>query len=313
VTLVPEMAKTADHVTMLQRSPTYIVSRPAEDAFALRLRKLFPSKVAYGLTRWKNTLMQMLFFKMARRRPEKVKQKLVDLAREELGEDYDVETHLTPSYNPWDQRLCLIPDSDLFTALRDKSASIVTDTIETFTPSGIQLTSGETVDADIVVSATGLQLEFLGGARLLVDGQPVNARDLHGYRGIMFSNVPNLVATFGYTNASWTLKADLIAKFVSRLLKHMDSKQAVEVRPLVDEDPGDEPWLDFSSGYVTRARHKLPRQGRSAPWRLNQNYLKDIFEVRFASLDDEILHYRNAGDPAFSSPVQETSRPIAAE
>ena len=313
VTLVPEMAKTAEHVTMLQRSPTYVVSRPAEDKIALGLRKILPEKTAYGLTRWKNTLLQMLFFRMARRRPEKVKERIIGMAAEELGPDYDVGTHFTPDYNPWDQRLCLIPDGDLFHALKDKSASVVTDTIETFTETGLKLSSGEFLEADIVVSATGLQLEFMGGAGLVVDGVAVNPTDLHGYLGIMFSNVPNLVVTFGYTNASWTLKADLIARYLTRLIRHMDKTGAVEVRPIADEDPGDAPWLDFSSGYVTRALHRLPKQGKNAPWKLNQNYIQDIFEIRHANLDDGVLQYRKSGDPAFEAPEPVHAQPIAAE
>ena len=313
VTLVPEMAKTAAHVTMLQRSPTYIVSRPAEDRIALGLRKILPEKLAYGLTRWKNTLLQMLFFRMARRRPDKVKDRIIGMAREELGEGHDIETHFTPDYNPWDQRLCLVPDGDLFTALREGDATITTDTIETFTPAGIKLSSGQELEADIVVSATGLQLEFMGGAVLKVDGARIDPASLHGYRGIMFTNVPNLVVTFGYTNASWTLKADLIAKYVTRLLKHMDKTGAVEVRPIPESDPGDAPWLDFSSGYVTRALHKLPRQGTSAPWKLNQNYIQDIFEIRHAPLDDGVLQYRRAGDPYFSDKHADAAAAIAAE
>lgn len=313
VTLVPEMAKAAAHVTMLQRSPTYVVSRPAEDAAALRLRKFLPAKVAYGLTRWKNTLFQMFFFRMARKRPEKVKERIVSMTQEALGPDFDVATHFTPDYNPWDQRLCLVPDGDLFESLRSGEASVATGHIETFTPDGIRLKSGETLKADIIVSATGLELEFLGGADLTVDGARVQPSRLHGYRGIMFENVPNLVSTFGYTNASWTLKADLIAKYVSRLIKEMDRKGAVEVRPIADEALGDEPWLDFSSGYVTRALHRLPKQGTSAPWRLNQNYFKDMFELRHSSLDDGILHYRKAGEPAFAPHEHVPAETVAVE
>ena len=313
VTLVPEMAKKAAHITMLQRSPTYIVSRPAEDKVALGLRKALPEKTAYGLTRWKNTLLQMLFFRLARRRPEKVKARIVGMAQEELGADFDVATHFTPSYNPWDQRLCLVPDGDLFQSIKAGEASVVTDQIDTFTETGLKLKSGETLDADIVVSATGLQLEFMGGADLYVDGQPVEPSSLHGYRGIMFNNVPNLVVTFGYTNASWTLKADLIAKFVSRLIRHMDRTNAVEVRPIAEQHPGDAPWLDFSSGYVTRALHRLPKQGQEAPWRLNQNYVQDIFEIGRAKLDDGVLRYRKEGDAVLEPPLVTAAQPLAAE
>ena len=241
------------------------------------------------------------------------KARIVGMAQEELGADFDVGTHFTPSYNPWDQRLCLVPDGDLFKSIKAGEASVVTDTIDTFTETGVKLASGETLDADIVVSATGLQLEFMGGADLYVDGQPVEPSSLHGYRGIMFNNVPNLVVTFGYTNASWTLKADLIAKFVSRLIKYMDKTGAVEVRPIADQHPGDAPWLDFSSGYVTRALHRLPKQGQEAPWRLNQNYVQDIFEIGRAKLDDGVLRYRKQGDAAFETPPETTLQPLAAE
>lgn len=294
VTLVPEMAKDAAHVTMLQRSPTYVVSRPAEDAMANRLRKVLPSKTAYGLVRWRNVLMQMLFFNMARKRPEKVKTRILDMAREELGPDYDIDTHFTPKYNPWDQRLCLVPDSDLFKSLKDGSSSVVTDHIERFTETGIELKSGETLDADIIVSATGLQLVFLGGMEIEVDGEPIVPGEIHGYRGIMFEGIPNLASTFGYTNASWTLKADLTADFVTRLLKYMDKNDILEARPIAEGEVGDEPWLDFSSGYVTRVMDQFPKQGTEAPWRLHQNYVKDIFLLRHGNLDDGVLRFRKA-------------------
>ncbi|MGB3626976.1 MAG: NAD(P)/FAD-dependent oxidoreductase, partial [Henriciella sp.] len=273
VTLVPEMAKKAAHVTMLQRSPTYVVSRPVEDAMANKLRKVLPSKMAYGLVRWRNVLLQMFFFDRARKQPEKVKTRLLDMAREELGPDYDIETHFTPSYNPWDQRLCLVPDSDLFKSLKDGASSVVTDHIDSFTETGIRLKSGETLDADIIVSATGLQLVFLGGMDVEVDGKAIVPGEIHGYRGIMFENIPNLASTFGYTNASWTLKADLTADYVTRLLRYMDKNDLVEARPVAEGEVGDEPWLDFSSGYVTRVMDQFPKQGSEAPWRLHQNYV----------------------------------------
>ena len=313
VTLVPEMAKTAEHVTMLQRSPTYVVSRPAEDAMANRLRKMLPSKWAYGLTRWRNILFQMFFFNMARKRPEKVKERLSKMAQEELGPNVDVSTHFNPSYNPWDQRLCLIPDSDLFNALKDGSASVVTDHIEQFTDNGITLNSGESLDADVIVTATGLKLNFLGDIALEVDGEKIESGKLHGYRGIMFENVPNLVSTFGYTNASWTLKADLTADFVVRLLKHMDRKHVTEVRPVASEPLGDVPWLDFSSGYVQRANEMLPKQGDRMPWRLHQNYVKDIFALRHADLEDGVLVFRSS-DRAREKPGTESlASTVAAE
>ncbi|GGB55948.1 MULTISPECIES: flavin-containing monooxygenase [Henriciella] len=312
VTLVPEMAKDAAHVTMLQRSPTYVVSRPAEDRLAIKLRKLLPSKMAYGLTRWRNVLFQMFFYNMARKRPEKVKERIIGLARQELGPEFDVDTHFTPRYNPWDQRLCLVPDSDLFASLKEGSSSVVTDHIETFTESGIQLKSGATLDADIIVTATGLQLVFLGGMDVEIDGAPLVPSQTHGYRGIMFEGVPNLASTFGYTNASWTLKADLTADFVTRLLKFMDRKGYSEVRPVAEGEVGDEPWLDFSSGYVTRVMEQFPKQGTETPWRLHQNYLKDIFLLRHANLEDGVLQFRTS-ERAKSPRSVESSDAVAAE
>ena len=312
MTLVPEMAKEAGHVTMLQRSPTYVVSRPAADRIANRLRKLLPGKMAYGLTRWKNILLQQLFFNMARKRPERTKQRLIDMAKEELGPDFDVETHFTPSYNPWDQRLCLVPDSDLFEALKSGSASVVTDHIERFTETGIRLESGDELEADIVIAATGLQLVFLGGMEVEVDGKPVVPSEIHGYRGIMFEGVPNLASTFGYTNASWTLKADLTADFVTKLLKYMDRQGYDEARPVPDGEIGDAPWLDFSSGYVQRALDHLPKQGEKVPWRLHQNYMKDIFLIRHANLEDGVLRFRKRPVTEKSAPAEPVA-PLAAE
>ncbi|MEM5517983.1 NAD(P)/FAD-dependent oxidoreductase [Henriciella sp. AS95] len=312
VTLVPEMAKDAAHVTMLQRSPTYVVSRPAEDAMANRLRSFLPSKLAYGLTRWRNVLFQMFFYNLARKKPEKTKDRIIGMAKAELGPDFDVDTHFTPAYNPWDQRLCLVPDSDLFLSLKEGSSSVVTDHIETFTETGIKLKSGETLDADIIVSATGLQLVFLGGVDVVVDGEAVKASDIHGYRGVMFETIPNLASTFGYTNASWTLKADLTADFVTRLLKYMDRQRFVEVRPVAEGEIGEEPWLDFSSGYVTRVMDQFPKQGRELPWKLHQNYVKDIFLLRHANLNDGVLKFR-AVDEAPETGQGESQEVVAAE
>ena len=313
VTLVPEMAKQAAHVTMLQRSPTYVVSRPAEDAMANRLRQALPAKLAYGITRWRNILFQLFFFNMARKRPEKVRQRIKDMAQAQLGPDIDVSTHFNPSYNPWDQRLCLVPDGDLFEALKDGSASVVTDHIERFTSGGIALKSGAVLDADIIVTATGLELVFLGGVALSVDGQPVSPGEIHGYRGIMFENLPNLVSTFGYTNASWTLKADLTADFVTRLLKYMDKKGYDEVRPQAGEPLADEPWLDFSSGYVQRAHKALPKQGDRMPWRLHQNYIRDIFALRHANLEDGVLVFRSQSAGSGEGGGESLEEKVAAE
>lgn len=293
VTLVPEMAKQAGHVTMLQRSPTYVVSRPATDTVANNLRKFLPSKLAYTLTRWKNVLVQRFFYKLARSRPEKVKERMVGMVREHLGPDYDVEKHFTPTYNPWDQRVCLVPDADLFESIKSGKSSVVTDQIERFDESGIQLRSGEHLDADIIVTATGLDLVFLGKMALEVDGKQVQPNTLLNYKGIMYSDVPNLAAVFGYTNASWTLKADLSSEYMCRILKHMDRTGTDFAVPKQSRDDLElEPWLDFSSSYVQRSIDKFPRQASDKPWKLNQDYAKDLFALRFGKLDDGVLTFR---------------------
>ncbi len=292
VTIVPEMAKTAGHVTMLQRSPTYVVSRPAEDKVANWLRRRLPAKMAYGLIRWKNILLGMYFFNRARTQPEKVKTAIIDLARRDLGPDIDVATHFTPRYNPWDQRLCLVPDSDLFKSLREKRASVVTDTIDTFTETGIQLASGKMLPADIIVTATGLDLLFLGGVSITVDGKPFAPATALTYKGMMYEGVPNLISVFGYTNASWTLKCDLTCEYTVRLLRHMDRTGRRQVTPKRrDNALTPEPWLDFSSGYVQRSLDHFPKQGARKPWRLNQNYVADIMLLRHGSLDDPELEF----------------------
>ena len=261
VTLVPEMARTAAHVTMLQRSPTYVVSRPAEDAFANGLRKWLPAKLAYDIVRWRNVLGQMYFFNFTRKRPALVKKQLIGMVRDQLGPDYDVDTHFTPRYNPWDQRLCLVPDADLFEAIRTGAASVVTDQIEAFEADGIRLKSGESLPADIIVTATGLDMQLMGGLEVEVDGAPVELAKTFSYKAMMYSGVPNLASTFGYTNASWTLKADLTAEYVCRLLNHMDRRGFTECRPVNDDTLEAIPWLDFSSGYVTRGHAPLPETG----------------------------------------------------
>ncbi|MDB5695243.1 MAG: FAD-containing monooxygenase EthA [Sphingomonas bacterium] len=303
VTLVPEMARDAAKVTMLQRSPTYVVSRPAEDTVANWLRAKLPSKAAYGVTRWKNVLLGMFFYRMTRKRPEKTKERLLGMVREHLGPDYDVATHFTPRYNPWDQRLCLVPDADLFTAIRNGRAEVVTDTIERFVPEGIQLSSGRTIPADVIVTATGLELSLMGGVPFTVDGAPVNLADKLQYKGMMFSDVPNLAFTFGYTNASWTLKADLVAKYVCRLLNTMRKRQTAIVTPH-NEDPtmAAEAFVDFSSGYIQRAADRLPKQGSKRPWKLNQNYALDVLAMKFGSVDDAMV---------YSNPGQERTRQVA--
>ncbi|HEX2560229.1 NAD(P)/FAD-dependent oxidoreductase [Phenylobacterium sp.] len=296
VTLVPEMAKTAGHVTMLQRSPTYVVSRPAEDAVANKLRRRLPAKLAYGIVRWRNVLFGMWFFRMARRKPQAVKQRIIDMVRAELGEGYDVETHFTPSYNPWDQRLCLVPDSDLFQAIRAGAASVVTDHIETFTETGLKLKSGAQLEADVIVTATGLQLQVMNGIALTVDGAPVEPGKLLSYKGMMYEGVPNLASAFGYTNASWTLKCDLTCDYVCRLLNHMKKTGARQATPRnTDPDMPRLPWLDFTSGYVLRAMDKFPKQGAKPPWKLHQNYALDLLTLRYSPIEDGVM--------AFSKPA----------
>ncbi len=234
VTLLPEMAKTAAHVTMLQRSPTWVVARPSEDALANRMRRWLPAKAAYALTRWKRVLLGMYFYGLCQRKPEKVKSLLLGGVRAYLGPDYDVDKHFTPRYKPWDQRLCLVPDGDFFLALRKKKASVVTDQIECFTETGVKLKSGEELPADLVVTATGLELKVLGGLQLSVDGQPVDLAQTVSYKAMMYSGVPNLAVSMGYTNASWTLKCDLTCEYVCRLLNHMRDARPAPVHADAD-------------------------------------------------------------------------------
>lgn len=302
VTLVPELAKQAAHVTMLQRSPTYVVSRPAEDKLANRLRRLLPATVAYGLTRWKNVLLQQFFYRLARNKPERAKQHLVQMVREELGPDYDVETHFTPRYNPWDQRICLVPDADMFAAIRDGTAEVVTDHIDRFVPRGIQLKSGKLLEADLVVTATGLELQMVSDIQLSVDGAPVELSKAMTYKGMMLSDVPNMALCFGYTNASWTLKADLTSAYVCRLLNAMKKRGLRQVTPRLEAPVEEHPFLDFTSGYVQRAMERFPKQGARKPWRLNQNYARDLMALRFGGIDEEM---------EFSNPEPRASKDAA--
>jgi monooxygenase len=294
VTLVPAMAGTAAHVTMLQRSPTYVVSRPAEDEMANKLRKWLPSMLAYNLIRWRNVLFGMWFFRLARNKPDVVKKNIIDMVRAQLGSDYDVGKHFTPTYNPWDQRLCLVPDADLFEAIKQGSAEVVTDHIETFTKDGLQLQSGAELKADIIVSATGLTLQVMNGLSITVDGRAVDPGETLSYKGMMYEDVPNLASSFGYTNASWTLKCDLTCEYVCRLLNHMQKTGLRQVTPHNDDpDIERQPWLDFSSGYVQRAMEKFPKQGSRAPWKLHQNYAMDLMSLRYAKLADGTLAFSN--------------------
>lgn len=292
VTLVPEMAKTAAKVTMLQRSPTYMVSMPSEDAKANWLNRHLPHKLAYSLTRWRKVLFQIYLYSFCQRKPAKAKKKILDQIREYMGPDYDVETHFTPRYNPWDQRMCLVPDGDLFDTVKSGKADIVTDHIDTFTPDGVKLKSGDTLPADIIITATGLNLVVLGKLSLSVDGEPVNMGQKMTYKGMMYSGMPNLVSVFGYTNASWTLKCDLTCEYVCRLLNHMKQSGVDQCMPVLDDETiEEEPWLNFSSGYIQRTVQDFPKQGTKLPWRLHQNYVRDIITLRFGKITDGTLHF----------------------
>ncbi len=287
VTLVPELAQQAAHVVMLQRSPTYIVSRPSEDSIANWLRRRLPSKLAYGITRWKNVLGQQYFFRLMRKHPEKAKENIIAMVRAQLP-GHDVDTHFTPTYNPWDQRLCLVPDADLFAAIREGKAEVVTDTIDRFTTAGIKLNSGKELEADLVVTATGLELQLMSDIPVSVDGNLVHLPQHLTYKGMMFSDVPNLAISFGYTNASWTLKADLTSGYVCRLLNAMKRRRMRQVTPRLAGAVEETPFLDFTSGYVQRAMARFPRQGTRTPWKLNQNYSRDLMALRFGSIDTEM-------------------------
>jgi len=292
VTLVPEMAKTAAHVTMLQRSPTYVVSRPAQDPVANKLRRNLPESLAYHLIRWRNVLWGMYFFQLCRRKPAQIKQWILGGVRVALGPDYDVATHFSPRYNPWDQRMCLVPDGDLFNAIRENRASVVTKEIDRFTEHGIRLKDGSELPADIIVTATGLVLQVLGGMEIAVDGRTVDFAKALTYKGMMYSDVPNLASAFGYTNASWTLKCDLTCEYVCRLINYMDRHGHKQCVPRnVDPSIQEVPWIDFSSGYVQRAIAKMPKQGSKRPWRLYQNYALDIVTLRFGKVDDGVMNY----------------------
>ncbi|HEX2414096.1 MAG TPA: NAD(P)/FAD-dependent oxidoreductase [Thermoleophilaceae bacterium] len=294
VTLVPAMAETAAHVTMLQRSPSYVVSLPAEDPVAKLVRRVLPPRASYALLRWKNVLLTMLSFELSRRRPGAMKGLIRKGLEHRLPPGYDIDTHFTPRYNPWDQRLCLVPDGDLFEAIGEGSASIVTDRIKTITATGIELESGAELEADLIVTATGLNLIPFGGMEMAVDGQEVELPKTLGYKGMMLSGVPNLAAALGYTNASWTLKCDLTCEYVCRLLKHMDAHGWRQCTPQ-NRDPSvvPEPFIDFSSGYVLRAIDKFPKQGSKKPWRLHQNYARDLFALRYTTLSDDAMVFSN--------------------
>lgn len=293
VTLVPELSKQAAHTIMLQRSPTYVASIPEEDSWSVRLHGVLPASWVYRIVRWKRILLQIMVFNLSRKRPQVMKKLLLGQVREALGDDYDIKTHFTPNYNPWDQRLCAVPEGDLFTAIAEKRAEVVTDYVDYFTPTGIRLKSGRDLEADIVVLATGLTMKFIGGTELIVDGAVIEPSTLHVYRGMMLSNIPNLVQVFGYTNASWTLKSDLTAQYVCRLLNHMRKTGTTMAVPRVaSAGVEDEPMLDFSSGYIVRAVEKFPKQGKKLPWRVYQNFILDFINLRLRPIADTVLKFK---------------------
>ncbi|MEI7972294.1 MAG: NAD(P)/FAD-dependent oxidoreductase [Actinomycetota bacterium] len=295
VTIVPSMADKAAHVTMLQRSPTYMVSRPDHDVMANRMRKVLPPKMAYNLTRFKNTWRQQLVYNKTRTDPDKVKQLLLGGIKMELGADYDIAKHFTPAYNPWDQRLCLVPNGDFFKAMRAGKASVVTDHITSFTETGIQLASGEHLDADIIITATGLELVTLGEMDFFVDGSQVDFAKTWTYKGFAYSDIPNLASTFGYINASWTLRSDLTAEYVCRLLNHMRKKGVAQCTPRLreqDHNMKERPWIDgFSSGYMQRMMHRMPKQGDHEPWINPQNYRRDKKMFKHSPIDDGVMQF----------------------
>ncbi|MEN9937615.1 MAG: hypothetical protein RLZZ387_4194 [Chloroflexota bacterium] len=292
VTLVPELAKRAAHVTMLQRSPTYVVALPSEDRAVSWLRRRVPPPVAYRLARWKSIGMGMLSYALARRWPGATRRAILNQARAQLGPQYDVEAHFAPSYNPWDQRVCVAPDGDLFRAIKAGRASVVTDGVEGLSETGVRLRSGQELAADIVVTATGLNLRLMGGAQLVVDDAPVDLGKTLTYKGTMYSGVPNLASAFGYTNASWTLKCELIAAYVCRLLTYMDRHGYTQCTPRRPRGRVVEaPALGLTSGYVRRALHALPRQGPRGPWRMYQNYIRDLLSLRLSLVSDGALEF----------------------
>jgi len=312
MTLVPAMAENGARVTMVQRSPTYVVSRPDQDRIANTLRRFLPEKIAYAITRFKNVQMQNYVYRQTRTQPAKVKSKLLDMVRDALGPDYDVEKHFTPSYNPWDQRLCLIPNDDLFNVINNGSAEVVTDTIDTFTENGLRLSSGAELEADIIVTATGLQLVVLSDVTFSVDGREVDFPQTIAYKGMMYADIPNMVQTFGYINASWTLRADIIAEYVCRLLNRMDELEMRQVTPRLREEDRSmqlRPWIDdFSAGYMQRLMHLFPKQGDRDPWRNTQNYLLEKKLIRNAPLEDGALIFSNQASDQQPAPVAAPER-----
>jgi len=301
MTLVPAMAEKAAHVTMLQRSPTYVISLPDRDRIANALRKFLPEKWAYSITRWKNVALQQFFYRRSRANPDRAKSFLLNRARKLLPPGFDFEKHFVPKYNPWDERICLVPNGDLFAAIRSGKVSVVTDQMQAFTEKGVRTASGQEIEADILVTATGLNLVVGGEAEIEVDGKPCNFADTWSYKGMMYTGVPNLATVFGYVNASWTLRADLIAQFVCRVLNHLDETGTCIVQPRLraeDSTMQPRPWIDtFTPGYLKRAMHLLPKQGDREPWINPQNYAKDRKMFLQGRLDDGVLTFSHPKDP----------------
>lgn len=292
VTLVPEMSKKAAKVTMLQRTPTYIMTLPSVDVVARFFQKILPAKLAYSIVRWKNVLLGIAFFNASRKWPNGVKKLIQKGAKKEMGDRYK-QQDFNPPYNPWDQRLCLVPDADLFKSVKEGKADIVTDQIERFTEKGILLKSGKELEADLIVTATGLNVQLLGGMTVHVNGVLGDSGQTHAYRGVMLSDVPNFAFTVGYTNASWTLKCDLSCRFVTKVLNYMDKNNYSVCVPRFDTTKfKSEPLLDFNAGYVLRSLDKIPKQGSKHPWKVYQNYVKDLMSLEWSSVDDKYLQYR---------------------
>ncbi len=305
VTLVPAMAGRAEHVTMLQRSPSYVLSLPGSDPLGDLARRWLSARAAYGFVRWKNALLAQAVYVLSRRQPGFVRRVLRRWTKQQLPDGYDVDTHFNPSYDPWDQRMCLVPEGDLFAAISSGDASVVTSAIDSFTETGLQLADGRHLDADIVITATGLNLLAFGGIEFVVDGREVNVADTIGYKGLMLSGIPNFAFAVGYTNASWTLKADLVAEYVCRLLGHMRARGYDAVTPLApDPSQPTQPFLDLDSGYVRRAADELPRQGSVTPWRLDQNYPRDVRLLRHGPIEDAGVRFSRSPRKAAPHPGQ---------
>ena len=305
VTLVPELAKKAAHVTMLQRSPTFITVAPAQDKIANLLNSVLPSKLAYKLNRSRKIRVGNFFYKVAKKYPVFMANLMLKGVKKELGDSYDIEKHFTPKYKPWDQRICLAPDSDFFNALKSGKATVVTDTIDSFTADGLSLDTEENLQADIVVSATGLELRFFGGMDVVIDGKTIDYSTLVAYKGAMFSGIPNLTLAFGYTNASWTLKCDLSNDYFARIIQYMTKEGYESCRPILSGDIGKVPFVDFNSSYFLRYLDDLPKQGDVEPWKLKQDYFVDLKKLKYGKLDDGVLQFTSSSHATRKESVNE--------